>query len=374
MSDLFPITSFWSWGTFLLYLFVGYCVRFLCQAGEKRNIALHSNRFNIYYVISVVVLVILATIRNSSVGPDTQSYVDEYLNASTVSFSWEKLLTFSQGEIGFQCYLVFLRSISSSYRFLFFVTYTFIALSYVAYIKCFVSRETGYTFLPLFIFFYVGNMSGMRSAIGMAFIILSLILLSKNKYLMAIVITFVGFLFHYTIIINLVIILVSWILRKQSSYKKWKWILLLIISIVLSLAFISSFRGVLAETKYYYYSSVDSSEKSFLGSLVYVLLAALTMVFFKTFNTKPKTQYQMSIFWSFLLIYPAVYFVGAYRIPNYYCLPRLSLWSSSSNCINRSRDIFIGCLLNVLVILYLLFRFTKMSVNGAFEYSILGGW
>jgi len=376
LNSLFPITEYWSWGTFVLYYLVAIFVVALCKKGAKINEKNNKQKWNALYVCATLILILLATVRTKAVGTDTKYYVNEFVSFSGFSFDWSELFSFHETEPAFQVLYAVLRTFTKDYHVLFFVIYSFVSFAYIYYIKNTYDAKDSYSFLPLFVFFFVSNMSGMRSAIGGAFLLISYVYLQKEKYKTATVLTLIGFLFHYSMIYNLYVIFAVFFFKNDYIKKRrWIWVLFTAISLIASYFGIYALKGLFAETKYDYYASVDVGDLSVLGSLFFVLFGIVAIVYYKKLMAKnqSRTCTSLLISLSFLITYPAIFILGAYRIPNYYAMPRLYVWSQASQLHSRvyrsvGDKLIFKIVLHVLLVIYLLFRFTRSSLDGGFIY------
>lgn len=387
MGGLFPITEYWSWSTFLLYIIVAFSVCNCCKSGAIWRVResacntsvsiIHVRNSSLYYFIAFSILVILGTIRSIDVGSDTRVYIGYFDNVGSFTFQLSKLFSFNQMEPGFQLYLSLIRSISSNYTFLFFINSLLVAFAYIEYIKYFFDEESDYTFLQIFIFYYVSNMSGMRAALATVFLLFSFIKLSQGKYMKAILLTLFACCFHYTMIYNFYIIAASYVFKSEGlRKKKWLWYFSLTIILGLALTSTSLLRGLFAGTKYSYYTE-NLEDQSLLGSLFFLLFGICAFGCYRLFidsefvKEKIKNIYVASI--AFIITYPVIFVTGAYRIPNYYILPRLTIWGEMKKYYQSriyQKQLF-HIIIQILVVVYLLFRFTRSSVNGGFIYHTI---
>lgn len=384
MSSLFPITEYWSWGTFLLYIVVSLLVCKCCKNGavwraRENSKSTTASRFelrnsSLYYFIAFAILVLLGTLRTVEVGSDTQVYIEYFDNHRHFDFYISTLFSFNQMEPGFQLYLSLIKSISSNYTFLFLINSILVAFAYISYVKFFFDEKSNYTFLQIFIFYYVSNMSGMRSALATVFLLFSFIQLAKGKYIKSIVLTLIACSFHYTMLFNLYVIVMTFLSKsKGSRRRKWLWIVSLVITVVVAFSSTYSLRGIFAGTKYSYYTERLESQ-SFLGSLFFIIYGIFAFGSYRYFTSssliskKIRSIYLVTL--AFLIIYPALFVTGAYRIPNYYILPRLTVWGEMEEHYQDyiyEKKIY-RFFLQIIVIVYLLFRFTRTSVDGGFIY------
>lgn len=382
MSLLFPITSHWSWFSFFLYVSISYVVVFLCKCGACGNrnsmITVRGRyvcfNFNLYYLSAVFILVVFATIRTHEVGVDTFRYVEEFEMFQNLNIDWKRVLTFHQEEPGYQLFLNLVKKISDNYHILFFAIYTPLAFAYINFIRYFYDSFDSYIFLPLFIFYYFSNMSGMRSALGTIFLLYSFVQVEKRKYFNAIILTFVACLFHYTMMYNFYIIFIIWFFTKpQVKEKKSLWIVGICLGVVASNLGLTMILSLFADTKYSYYTSAGGNE-SFLGSIVFVIFGILAICKYRDIVNTQRKSTLLLIDLAFLVTYPMIYLVGAYRIPNYYILPRLVIWDYALDAYGKELDRksrrILKIAVKILVLVYLLFRFTRASTDGGFVYHI----
>lgn len=383
MYSLFPITEFWSWRTFILYIFVSFVVCKCCKSGAKwkqiENInQTNSSRYiknsNLYYAMAFLVLVLLGTLRTVDVGSDTHVYIGYFDNVDTFSFQFSKLLSFNQMEPLFQIYLKLIHRICNNYTFLFGVNSILVSYAYISYIKEFFDHKSDYTFLQIFIFYFVSNMSGMRAALATVFLLISYKKLANGKNIQALIFTLFACGFHYTMIFNLYVIIMT-VLFKSEELRKRKWLWIASLCITMGLAMTSTYllRGLFATTKYSYYTE-KLEDQSLLGSLFFVLFAIFAFYVYKYFMNSdeysPKFKNIFLISLAFLITYPVIFVTGAYRIPNYYIMPRLTVWGEMKLYFQskmKQKEIF-HIFVQIVVILYLLFRFTRSSVDGGFIY------
>lgn len=392
LQTLFPIGPDWSWGTFLLYITVALVVVVLCKRGvvvshtrqirmKGRNSSIGINTANLYFIFAIIILALLGSLRTMETGPDTAVYVGYFQNAHDINFSIDKLLSFNQQEPGFQLYLYLIRGVTDNYTVFFLITYTLIAAVYVVYIKRNWSEDSLFSMLEIFIYFYVANMSGMRSALGMVFLLPAHTYVSERKYLKAGILTLLACLFHYTMLFNFAMILLHWILT-GTIFRRKRWVLPVSVVAVtfISYAGLDFLNSIISTTKYGYYT-VSVDELSFLGSFPIVIFAILCFIFhteiMKYSNDNTDSLQNTFILTICLLIaYPAIYLTAAYRIPNYYAMPRLRIWCELDKCLSRrisnNSKLIYKILVQIIVILYLLFRFTRSAGDASFAYHFIG--
>jgi len=383
MNSLFPITEYWSWGTFFLYIVISLVVCKCCKCGanwkyyEKYNnnikVSVIKNS-DLYYGIAFIILVLLGTLRTIDVGSDTSVYIGYFNNIGSFGFKWSELFSFNQMEPGFQMYLKIIHSISSNYTFLFFVNSVLVSFAYISYIKDFFDYKSDYVFLQIFIFYYVSNMSGMRAALATVFLLFSYKMIANGKNAKAVVFTLLACSFHYTMIFNFYIIIMTILFKfEQLRKRKWLWMISIVITTVIAMSSTYLLRELFAGTKYSYYTE-RLEDQSLLGSMFFVIFGILALICYRYFipseNYSPQFKNIYLVSLAFLITYPVIFVTGAYRIPNYYIMPRLTVWGEMKLFFQQrvNQKVLFHAGIQLIVFLYLLFRFTRTSVDGGFVY------
>ena len=383
---VFSSTSDWSWLTFFLYYFISTIVVSLCKMGKGyqmcrkkgvNQLVIVNRKDNVLpFFIAYIILVLLATVRSNMVGSDTFKYVETFLytdSQNLKNFDWSKLFSFYQTEPVYLLFNIVVRSYTDNYHVFFLCLYSMLAAAYILFIRHFLRKNMNTSFLKLFIVFYVANMSGMRSALATIPLLLSIISLDNGKYKISILFSVMAILCHYTMLYNLFVIASVTLVKKFKSVQSAPIILIaILITSVVSVVGSSSLLGIFAETKYSFYTET-ASEMTFGGSMVYVIFALFVLSLFKTINNNTNFQILLYICILFLISYPFLYITGAYRIPNYYALPRLIIWCVIITwlCTKYARHkLLISVGSEVIVFAYMLLRFYKSALDGYFEYVI----
>lgn len=364
--------------TVVLYMISGFFISKLCQKGSRINEIRGGNLacWNRYYIMAWIWLILIATVRNATVGSDMATfYADYYKGKTTLQYDWGRFFSFHQYEPGFQLWFFLLRKVSANYRFMYLCTYTFVAYAYISFIKKIFRSQDGIIFIQIFFFYFTGNMSGVRAAMGMSFVILSLVALNEYKYAKAIILTLFGMMFHYTMLYNFYIIICYWFFNNINIiHKKFWWAVGFLISMGVSILSLSLVQRILAGTKYSFYF-VDISELSFMGSSIYVILAiACIYNYYQVKDREEEAKTALLVSMSFLLTYPITFLLGAYRIPFYYVLPRLKVWSKLQYILEekftQQSRFAIKVSMQLIIWLYLLLRYSKSMRDGHFAYHI----
>ena len=377
METLFPFCADWHWPTFVLYVSVGMTVSLLCRKGAQARYVCRKECINLYYFLAWLILMLLGGLRNIEVGPDTAFYISMFEESGSEEYSLLSVLRQGRWEPGFMIYLYIMRVFTDSYTVLLLVTYGIVAYGYIRFISEFYKRRSDYIFLQIFIFYYVNNMSAMRSALACVFFFLSLIALCRDRFLKATLLTLAACLFHYSMIFNLYII-VAMILLKACHFmehRRW-WVVAAIVIVIAANLALNTIQSLMTATRYAFYTRTVAAGRSLWGS-VFVIAYAILAVWNMHERSLSKSRSLHSLLQAtlcFMVSYPMIYFIGAYRLSYYFALPRLTVWSRIANIYRkrwfRKWDTAFRAVEQAGVILYLLFLFTRFANSGNFAYRL----
>lgn len=382
MGMIFDFGPYWDTGTFVLFLAIGISVVSLCRAGArvnaKRNIKLKKeqtyNPINIYYVLAFFILWFFYTFKSEYVGTDTSTYLQYFRNAAQLKIDIQRIYTFNQIEPLYILFTKLIRQVTENYTVYFAAIGGIIAFGYIKFIRSFWNSKSDYIFLIPFIVSYQNSMSGVRNAIGISFILMSLCALKNNKYIKAIVLTIIGTLFHYTISINLFVIMYYLLFVNRNRINKSKVVLLSTAIVALTIAFMSNLKTFLAGTKYGYYFEIGGG--TVIGNW-YVIFGILLAVYalFKYTPKQSKDSVNIFVTLSNLMVLLIVLKTGAYRLPYYYAFSRMNVWSYVTEKLNERQHgidkLILKTFAFIFVVFYLLFRMSRGSSNPGFEYNFV---
>ena len=378
---LFEFGKYWHTDTFKFFLILGIGVAELCKHGAKRKKILDNNSWNKYYFFAFFLLWFFYAFKNKYVGTDTRNYLYQFERAMNENVSFDQILTFHQTEPFYIWLIQIIRSFTDSYTVFFSFAGAIISYGYIKYIITFFDEKSNYVFLVPITVSYFSALSGIRYALGTAFVLCSLCALANDKTLKAIFLTFIGTMFHYTMIINIFVIVYYFVFRQRKNLRRKA---VIIPTVVLS-AIISTFVGRLnfffADTKYGFYSNAG-------GSLIgnwYVVLAIILDVYILCIdkNSSRKNYFNSLVVMSNIPILVIVLGSHAYRLVYYYALPRMALWGYAmsfdmlfekghrTKVSVASEKFLLEFILFLCVILYMLFRFSRYSANAGFIYKTI---
>ncbi|ROI02645.1 MULTISPECIES: EpsG family protein [unclassified Chryseobacterium] len=254
-------------------------------------------------IIVVLFLIIVATLRNYTVGVDTNNYLINYKYEIEL-YRIPQLI--KKIEIGWLYLNAFVKEYFQEFRMILFVSsiLTLLPLSYVF------RRETKSPLLTflfyILLFYYFFSFSIMRQAIAVSFFVLAVHFLVKGKQLKFFLYVGIGALFHYSI---LALIPITFILKKINLSYFWY-------STILIITFFIGFSGVLDLAKSYLallpfekYANYEgyNADVTFNRIANYIFIVPKILLFIYIFYyTKKYNLYnnviQMKLFWVGIIV------------------------------------------------------------------------
>lgn len=373
-------TGGWSTYTFVLYYIIAVIVIHLVKRNMVIDVLSGTNKrkWHAPAFFAMLLLAILATLRTAQVGSDTSYYVREFLLANTTNLKSLMIvdLTKINQEFGYMILTYAIRCFTANYHVYFFIVYSFIAFAYINYLINTVEINDFFPVYYIFIVYYVMNMSGLRAGIMTGFLLCSFVQQKKGSNIKAIVLTLIAASFHYTGIINLAFILIGFLFNNRNKIAaRWKWLILMGAGVIFINYGVYYLRGFFIETRYKSYAVASVGERSFLGSIFIIFTFICCFIYYKRLcdideNGRSK-RFESTTTLTLATAYPSIYLINAYRIPNYYIIPRLSVLSSIAGIwIRKQRSQLFLLLIYVIVFIYILFRFYQISQIGNFAYLI----
>ncbi|WPC18764.1 EpsG family protein [Pediococcus inopinatus] len=156
---------------------------------------------------------LVAALRDYMVGSDTLTYVNLYkplanLLAGSYDFNIQNIIN-SRFELGYIYYDRFLYAVSENPRLLIGISSAIIYFAIFWYICKFSRNVSLSTFIFLTFGMFASSLSVLRQFLALVFILRAFDVLEKNKYLKFAVFVFLGFLFHKTAIIFMIMVLIK---------------------------------------------------------------------------------------------------------------------------------------------------------------------
>lgn len=367
---VFEFGEYWDTSTFFFFLGLGVIIAHLVKKGAVLNNKVYSDTSNSnrYYFLAFLVFVLTYTMKDLEYGADTMNYYNAWFN--TIRFNYVPGVTWEPLYLLFN-YLT--RLITDDYTIYFFFAAVIISKGYMSFLRRFWKTDCDFGFLILVSLSFAYDMNIMRSAMGMAFVLCSFCALEKKRYSKAFVLSVIGMLFHYTLIINLVFIVFYIFLKNYKRLSVDKLVLFFILTIIITCIFTFLGKNVLAGGRY---DRMDHSSPNLLGQWPIFMTGIMALyILLKNKDVNGRVHFAViaSIF-SVILLVP-YRLLGAYRLLNYYTLPRLLLWDyfikifvNNNTVGNRLlKRIIVGCC----VIFYALYVMSRRSAYEGFELKFI---
>ncbi len=363
----------WEWSSFTIYmllmLYFHYTLKKTCYKSEFNyfeNTVIPKKR-EIYLFFSIVPI-IFAVYRKVDIsiglgGSDLDVYFsmfnDEKQLLGQVSKGFALL---SRNNPLFYCILYVIRRVTSDYHIMFLVIYSVVTITTYYYLK----EQYKYinTYAPLYyvLFYFLRSFSLLKFMLGLSFIMIGFVMMSKKKRFWAILMTVIGTLIHSSLALGLCCIMV-WIICEKGFFKNRKRIMIFIILSYFVLFIMGNyFRNIISAGEM---NSYLNTELTWINSnLTTILCGFFCLLFFKDIKNKPG----YNPFILFLVIFdvaciPIQNMLGFFRLHYIFILPRLCAWGYIFDVLNNKIKIkekqFIYIIANLLVISWTIFRFIK---------------
>ena len=163
-------------------------------------------KYYIFSFIAVLPLILLASVRDHTVGSDTDFYhIPVWIKSVYFHGTFEELNSMSTQEGGYIFINYLISRFTQNIFFLFLVLYSFVFIPF--YVVAFKFRKMASPVLILFFFyflFYNESLSTVRQAVAMSLAMLGLVCLIQKKYYWTIIYLLIAFSFHVSTILMLI--------------------------------------------------------------------------------------------------------------------------------------------------------------------------
>jgi len=304
----------------VIYLVLLFIVVMCIQIAVKEEGKVISRLF---YFGAFLALILVSTMRSSSVGTDSGSYVNYFNNINSFAAAWGGDL-----EPGYYFLCRLAHFISNNYISVFFVTAFVVTLCFfVGIYLCSAQKEISFFVLLTsgsFFFFF----NGARQGLAIAIIFLATYFLLKRNFWGYLGCVAVAFLFHKTAIIGLV----AYFLVNLKNHLKYK--LLLMAAIVIGIVFFDKFVDLVSWINPPYATYGEIAEESHgLLSLFFISAVGAYFVIYQRYIAANRQIYDI-LLKIFLLgvtmaIFAAIQGVNIYgirRLSMYFTTAQILLW------------------------------------------------
>ena len=281
----------------------------------------------LFLLISLFLLCFLAGIRSEYVGRDVHNYLtyiyDDFINGNDFIFE-----CFHSGAKNIEFLFILLVYISSFFKNIHFVFF-FIQFTVCApiYYYAYLNRKSKSITFTIFIFLttmYCYSLSMMRQSIAISFSLLATYYFMDNQYKKGLMMILIGFLFHRTALVSLIILLIcKFIFNKNTNW----FYLIFLLMFGCSLFFILPTLLSIIPTKYsMYLSNSYVSSINYFSCIKKMIWFFVIMLILKVIKDKNSDNYKIMIFSLELCLFDIIFYLIGYRIPT---VSRICLYFSN---------------------------------------------
>lgn len=332
---------YWSMSSMVLYIIMGLvsmsAVSYVKKREFKQNrIQRYRNRAYVAWIIIWLVITVFRKVDYGIGGSDAVQYVlyfKDCLNSNLHTLYAEHL------DLGFQLLTKFIRLFTSDYRVYFALIYGIIIAAYIVFINEFTLTNIYYESMFLVFFVYLRGFTSIRTNLSVAFLLLSLVALYRNKKIWTCIWLILCLGMHIASFL-FVPFFVFYFLYKNKRLKTWHWVVLYIAVLIGAkiaqqvLMKMTGLRGA-----YAYYATVNMNNSFFNNGWKIAFGQLLLLVAFMLFQTNinkcmvnytelNRKRYQyvyLMCVYDFLMI-PVNFILGIWRGYEYFYIPRMILW------------------------------------------------
>lgn len=332
---------YWSASSMVLYVVMGLvsmgAVSYVKKREYKQNrIQKLGNKAYVAWIIIWEVITIFRKVDYNLGGSDAIQYVSYFkdcLNSNLHTLYAEHL------DVGFQLLTKCIRFFTADYRVYFALIYGVIIVAYIIFINEFTPTNINYESMVLIFFVFLRGFTSIRTNLSVAFLLLALVTLYRNKRMWTCVwlilclgMHMVSFLF--------IPFFAFYFLYKNKKLKIWQGGILYVVVLVGArivqqvLGKMTGLRGA-----YAYYATAnmnisffDNGWKIAFGQLLLVVLFLIfqsdiskTVANYTELNRKRYQYIYLMCIYDFLMI-PVNHILGIWRGYEYFYLPRMILW------------------------------------------------
>lgn len=333
--------AYWSTPSMVLYIIMGLVSMSAVSYVKKREYNQERiqgiiNRATVAWILIWGFFTIFRKVDYGLGGSDAIQYVlyfRDCLNPNLHTLYAEHL------DVGFQLLTKFIRFFTSDYRIYFALIYGIIIVAYIVFINEFTPTKIYYEPMVLIFFVYLRGFTSIRTNLSVAFLLLALVALYRNKRIWSCIWLILCLGMHIASFL-FVPFFAFYFLYKNKKIKSWQWITLYVVVLVGTrivqqfLSKMTSLRGA-----YAYYATANKNESFFNNgwkiAFGQLLLLAVFLMFQKSINRcvskyteLNRNRYQfvyLMCVYDFLMI-PVNFILGIWRGYEYFYIPRLILW------------------------------------------------
>ena len=310
-----------------IYLFVFALSLFFAQWGNRKRPTEESRKYFILFALMLPVL--LAAMRSSTIGTDTSNYLGMFHDASAANMSFSFLASSHPDvEKGYLLFVFLCGQLFNNDMWFLFATHCIIILPlfYAAYKF---SDRISLT-LSLFIFlalFFNESLNLMRQYMAMSLIVLSQTFIIQNKKIKGVLFLMAAISIHYTAVIAMLIMGIYYLTKHFPIRKHILIYSLIVVFLIYSLVNIAAYLDVIfpsgsdfSEKYAEYLSGKSNSISSLSTAIVYAVI--LGVLFYKrtNWNSSLLDFFFMLAIMAFLFNFLSMYSKTLYRMSLYFSI------------------------------------------------------
>lgn len=263
--------------------------------------------------ISIIICTVIIGLRQIDYqygGSDSYGYVNQFLNI-------RRDFSINISEILFKVYMWVLRGVTDNWRF-FVLLNTFImafALCYFTVIYYEKNRYIVAQFLlwPVFLYY---SCCALRNGLAISFCLLASIALHKQKKYVAVLLSILGFLFHYSTIFYIGYLGLYLVIMRRRDNSKISRYLIIVLIIGVVVATFPLYSRIYYNSRYAFFQRQINA--SFFGFAPFYFIGLLTL--WKHKRIIEKFGHGECVFGTYFLcvIIPVCIYFGLYRVPYYF--------------------------------------------------------
>ncbi len=338
------------------YLFLGFILSIL---SFFEIIAKDKRVFKIIWFFLIVFMVLFVGFRDGTiVGTDSPAYFRYYIEKLPPVELGYKYINYLFSDIGLS-YTLFL---------------LFINLISLFNVGRFIKLNSFYLIFPLFIYFsdfyFYYNFSGIRQALALSFVALSVYYIFKDKKLISLLLILIASLFHVTALIFILAFFVPKVRMELSKYIKF--LLIVIIGVLVGSYIIENVPYL--NYRFVYYSSMQEQSDNIVGNYLIGILKRSIVLFavllvFKDFFKENKNFYLYNLYVVGFIIYVSSYLISpefGVRLGSYFVILDCILISSYIYYSKSFTNRMVYFILFTLIAFYKIYTYTLIS---AYDYK-----
>lgn len=300
-----------EWKSLVFFSVLFICLMQICKIHVYNN---RHKRGKYFYIISFLILTYLLGNRVIDIsygGKDTKGYILQFLNTTQNS-------TFNDSEPLYKIYIHTIRIFTDNWRLFMIISISILVSCFLYFIYSFYEERFVYTLFLIWPIFLYYSCSVLRNGLAIALSQVSIVLLSKRKYVFALLLSTAAVFFHYSAISVIVfeVFLFFVAVLNKLKVKIYNIILISMFILIISIPIITR---IFESTRYVFLARNVNS--SILGYLPYYMIGILALKNHQLVIEKYGSTVCLYAVYFLCLIYPMCQIFGIYRIPYYFISP-----------------------------------------------------